>query len=132
LSGYCEPAPLTVDEDVREPNFSASFSLGIHNSVQSANIAELPIDVRMQFAQLIASRPAVDYFRQAFSAVVQLPIRIDILEFLGQNADNCVRIVPLKRLRPGLLKLNQGALVFSLSGWAIGAEGKRANQKREP
>jgi hypothetical protein len=58
-------------------------------------------------------------------------MKIHFLKFLGQQAANCVGIVPFERLRPELLDLNQGVLVFGLPG-RTAAEGKRTNQKREP
>jgi hypothetical protein len=119
-------------EDVREPNPGANLPLGIQHGVQSSNIGEVAIDVRMQFAQLIASRPAVDDARQVLSTATQHPIKIHLLEFLGQNAADGVGIVPLERLRPGLFKSNQGALLLSLPGWTTATKSKRTNQKREP
>jgi hypothetical protein len=51
--------------------------------VQPSHIAELAIDVRMQFAQLIASRLAVNNACQVFGTVAQHPRQIHFLEFIG-------------------------------------------------
>jgi hypothetical protein len=132
LRGNGEPPSLAVDEDVCEADFRKYLSVAIRNCVQSTDVADLSVHVRLQIAQLIASETAVSDVCQALSALTDLSIRVDILEFVRQNAADCFGIVALKSLRPRLLKLDQRSLTFRLPGWTIGAEGRRANQKREP
>jgi hypothetical protein len=58
-------------------------------------------------------------------------MKIHVLKFLCQQAANCVGIALIESLRPRLLDLNQGTLVFGLPG-RTAAKGKRTNQKRQP
>jgi hypothetical protein len=124
------PASVPININISEAHSRQNLALRIRRRRQSADEAEVPLNLRAHLRQFIVHRSMLGGFGQGCIAILQRSVRSRVFKLRGQQATQCSGVALLQRLRPHLLVLDKRAPVFRLTSLTRCRISRRAQQQK--